>query len=150
MKNRSKTGAQLLCPTAPLQSKFKNQNRLIDPSQLCRAEAQSEGGSSQIQPNPNHPLPNGKETGKETVKFLAIFDHFVTAIRLRFSPNPVQQSFENALFQSISKRFKDKKCPAQVVFRHFAVHIAQNFLAPPYDCAIVHRILGQMDSQRNG
>src|SRR4051812_1324306 len=31
--------------------------------------------SNQIQPNPTTPPPPGKEIGKETVNFLAVFDH---------------------------------------------------------------------------
>jgi hypothetical protein len=37
--------------------------------------------SNRIQPNPTAPSPPGKEIGKETVKFLATFDHVLYGVR---------------------------------------------------------------------
>ena len=68
------------------------------------------------------------QVGKETVKFLAIFDHCVTG------GASVPASRERPDFLMI--------LPSR---------LPQNFLAPPYDCAIVprildNRILNEMDN----
>jgi hypothetical protein len=62
MKTNLKIGAQSPCLAA------NNTTDWPDPSD----------SSDPVQPSPtksNHPLPSGKEIGKQMVKFLAIFDH---------------------------------------------------------------------------
>jgi len=60
----------------------------------------------------------------------------------------MHKSIKNALFQSISNLFKDKKCTLQdrripmiLPSMILPLRLPQNFLAPPYDCAIVLNIL---------
>jgi hypothetical protein len=51
----------------------------------------SQTQSNPIQPNPTTPPPPGKQIGKETVKFLAIFDH-LTRHSLRSNLNPLRNN----------------------------------------------------------
>ena len=85
--------------------------------------------SNRIQPNPTTPSPSGKET----VKFLAIFDHLSRARRATtqfvsayFTPSP--------LGERLGQRRPLIPC--------HLVDPPQNFLAPPDGFAIVPRILG--------
>jgi hypothetical protein len=69
-------------------------------------------------------------------------------IALQQPKGRTKQPFQNALFQSISNLFKDKKCTTQAGASHdlpsmiLSLRLPQNFLAPPDGFAIVPRILG--------
>jgi hypothetical protein len=70
-----------ICPTSPT-----GQTRSVQPSPT---------ESNRIQPNPTTPPPPGKETGKETVKFLALFDYSFMAHLSKsdhIRPNPTNFS----------------------------------------------------------
>src|SRR6267142_7088527 len=52
------------------------------PTSPTRSVRPSPTESNPVQPNPTTPPPTGKEIGKETVKFLALFDHRFLVIRV--------------------------------------------------------------------
>ena len=89
MKNRFKAGAQIPClnsvnQTALHSALAKEGPTWSDLSDSSHSVQPSPTQSNRIQPNPTAPSPLGKEIGKETVKFLALFDHHLCAVLLRF------------------------------------------------------------------
>jgi hypothetical protein len=100
MKNRFKTGAQFLCLDSvnqpALRSAFLTTLVLLtklvgegesDLVRVVRFVRLSPTQSNLVKPNPTTRLPLGKENGKETVKFLAFFDHM--SIMPTFLPSPL-------------------------------------------------------------
>jgi hypothetical protein len=66
-------------PACPPKRFWQRRVRLVLPVRPVRSNPTQ---SDLVQPNPTTPPPLGKEIGKETVKFLAIFDHLLPLLRL--------------------------------------------------------------------